>query len=85
LILNKQGDTAECSGNSSREITRRSKHLLLSNISSSNCKRAGTNFGVNPNDTEQDIVKVDWQPGGCVLHKQEELILQDYYPNKGKK
>jgi glycosyltransferase involved in cell wall biosynthesis len=46
--------------------------------------RAGTNFGVNPNDTEQDIVKVDWQPGGCVLHKQEELILQDYYPNKGK-
>jgi len=45
---------------------------------------AGTNFGVNPNDVSSDIVEVDWQPGGCVLHRRNNLILEDYYPNKGK-
>ena len=45
---------------------------------------AGTNFGVNPNDVNSDVVRVDWQPGGCVLHKKENLILKDFYPNKGK-
>ena len=45
---------------------------------------AGTNFGVNPNDVSSDIVGVDWQPGGCVLHKKENLIFKDFYPNKGK-
>ena len=45
---------------------------------------AGTNFGVNPNDVNSDVVRVDWQPGGCVLHRKENLILEDFYPNKGK-
>lgn len=45
---------------------------------------AGTNFGVNPNDVNSDVIKVDWQPGGCVLHRRENLILEDFYPNKGK-
>ena len=46
--------------------------------------RAGTNFGVNPNDVGSDVLRVDWQPGGCVLHKKENLIFKDFYPNKGK-
>lgn len=45
---------------------------------------AGTNFGVNPNDFNSDVIKVDWQPGGCVLHKKENLILNGFYPYKGK-
>jgi len=45
---------------------------------------AGTNFGVSPNDVSSNMVKVDWQPGGCVLHRKENLILKDFYPNKGK-
>lgn len=46
--------------------------------------QAGTNFGVNPAETTEDLLQVDWQPGGCVLHRKENLILSDYYPNKGK-
>ena len=46
--------------------------------------RAGTNFGINPSEVTNKLVEVDWQPGGCVLHRKENLILSDYYPNKGK-
>jgi len=46
--------------------------------------QAGTNFGVNPAETKEDLIQVDWLPGGCVLHRKENLILIDYYPNKGK-
>jgi len=45
---------------------------------------AGTNFGVNPNEISERLIPVDWQPGGCVLHRKENLILYDYFPNKGK-
>jgi len=45
---------------------------------------AGTNFGVNPTEISESIIQVDWQPGGCVLHHKENLILVDYYPIKGK-
>jgi len=45
---------------------------------------AGTNFGVNVKDVNSDVVDVDWQPGGCVLHRRENLILEDYYPYGGK-
>ena len=46
--------------------------------------RAGTNFGINPTETKEELLQVDWQPGGCVLHRKENLVLIDYYPNKGK-
>jgi GT2 family glycosyltransferase len=51
-----------------------------------NISLAGTNFGVNPNyvSTDSNLVEVDWQPGGCVLHRRENLILEDYYPYGGK-
>ena len=45
---------------------------------------AGTNFGVNPKEVHGEIINVDWQPGGCVLHDKNNLILEDYYPYKGK-
>ena len=45
---------------------------------------AGTNFGVNPNDVSSDMLRVDWQPGGCVLYKRENLVLEGFYPYKGK-
>jgi glycosyltransferase involved in cell wall biosynthesis len=45
---------------------------------------AGTNIGVNPSDVKSNLVKVEWQPGGCVLHRRENLILKDFYPYKGK-
>jgi hypothetical protein len=30
------------------------------------------------------IFKVDWLPGGCVLHSKKNLILDDYFPFKSK-
>ena len=30
------------------------------------------------------ILKVDWLPGGCVLHRKENLILNNYFPFKSK-
>ena len=45
---------------------------------------AGTNIGVNPSDVTSNLVKVEWQPGGCVMHRRENLVLEDFYPYKGK-
>jgi glycosyltransferase involved in cell wall biosynthesis len=45
---------------------------------------SGTNFGVNPKEVCGEIISVDWQPGGCVLHNKRNLILENYYPYKGK-
>ncbi|MBT5399716.1 hypothetical protein HOL24_04155 [bacterium] len=47
---------------------------------------AGTNFGLNFNEVDPDskLIEVDWQSGGCVLHKRNNLLLYDFYPYKGK-
>jgi len=45
---------------------------------------AGTNFGVSPKEVHGEIINVDWQPGGCVLHNKKNLILDNYYPYEGK-
>jgi hypothetical protein len=42
---------------------------------------SGVNYGFNP---EQDIASTDWLPGGCVLHRKENLVLENYYPFEGK-
>ena len=44
--------------------------------------RAGIGMGIP--DTMQGCVDVDWLPGGCVLHRRENLVLFDFYPLKGK-
>jgi hypothetical protein len=46
--------------------------------------RAGTNFGVNAHEVSDKLIEVDWQPGGCVLHRRGGLILEGFYPYKGK-
>jgi len=47
---------------------------------------AGTNFGVHPDyvDKSSNLFVVDWQPGGCILHRRENIIFEDYYPYSGK-
>ena len=47
---------------------------------------AGTNFGVNPNyvDLNSNLFEVDWQPGGCIMHRRENIVLEDYYPYSAK-
>lgn len=43
---------------------------------------SGINMGVpeEPNDWND----LGWLPGGCILHRRENLILNDFYPFKGK-
>jgi hypothetical protein len=43
--------------------------------------RAGVNMGVPETGDYRDL---GWLPGGCVLHRREELELSDFYPFPGK-
>lgn len=43
---------------------------------------SGINMGYNFSATSP--YKVDWMPGGCVLHNTNNLILYNYYPYAGK-
>jgi glycosyltransferase involved in cell wall biosynthesis len=57
-------------------ISNNSKAIPYGKISLS-----GVNYGFNK---DQTITKTDWLPGGCILHKKENLVLENYYPFKGK-
>jgi glycosyltransferase involved in cell wall biosynthesis len=46
--------------------------------------KAGTAVGVNADECKKDLLVVDWLPGGCAMHHRENLILDDFYPFKGK-
>lgn len=46
--------------------------------------RAGTNVGVDPLTLTDDLVEVEWIPGGCVMHRRANLVLKNFYPFKGK-
>ena len=44
----------------------------------------GISYGVDPKYIKDDIIEVDWLPGGCVLGFRQELINEPFYPFKGK-
>lgn len=47
--------------------------------------KAGTGIGVNADMLNSTNAKnVEWLPGGCILHKKNNLILDNYFPFKGK-
>jgi glycosyltransferase involved in cell wall biosynthesis len=43
--------------------------------------KCGENFGTIEGDGP---TKCDWLPGGCILHRSENLVLENYFPFKGK-
>ena len=45
---------------------------------------AGTNIGVDPEHVKENIIDVEWVPGGCLLHSRSNIITDDFYPFKGK-
>jgi len=45
---------------------------------------AGTNPGAAPSSKDGKVMETEWLPGGCVLHRRENLIFSDYYPFPGK-
>lgn len=46
--------------------------------------RAGYNVPLALCGTGSGRYRVDWLPGGCVLHRRDFLVLEDYYPFLGK-
>ena len=44
----------------------------------------GTNYGVDPKYMFNEIFIAEWLPGGCVMHYKKNLVLENYYPFKGK-
>ena len=42
---------------------------------------SGVNFGFSK---VSSVILSDWLPGGCVLHKKNNLILENFYPFQGK-
>jgi len=47
--------------------------------------RAGNAIGVDPADLKgEEVVPVEWLPGGCVMHYKPNLIVADYFPFRGK-
>jgi len=46
--------------------------------------KAGTAMGVNVDECNEELIEADWLPGGCVMHRRENLVLKNFYPFKGK-
>jgi glycosyltransferase involved in cell wall biosynthesis len=46
--------------------------------------RSGVAIGVDYRQATGRLVEVEWLPGGCVMHKKENLVLENYYPFSGK-
>lgn len=45
---------------------------------------AGTSVGIDPSSADNEIFDVDWLAGGCVMHRKENLVLDNFYPFAGK-
>jgi hypothetical protein len=46
--------------------------------------RAGSAVGVDPATVESRFVEVEWLAGGCMLHRRENLVLEDFWTRPGK-
>jgi glycosyltransferase involved in cell wall biosynthesis len=45
---------------------------------------SGVAIGVDYRQAMDRLVEVEWLPGGCVMHRKENLVLENYYPFPGK-
>ena len=46
---------------------------------------AGTGFGIDAESREKKgCVETEWLPGGCVIHRTENLVTENYFPFTGK-
>lgn len=46
--------------------------------------KAGSAVGVDPKAERSELIEVDWLPGGCVMHRRENLVLEDFWKRSGK-
>jgi hypothetical protein len=45
---------------------------------------AGVPLGIDEDMATGALIKVEWLPGGCVLHKKENLVSEGFFPFEGK-
>ena len=74
--------------NNNNKVSQFIKNLILgfpnSNKIMGKISKSGTNFGVDFNFLKEDIIQVDWIPGGCSMHYKKNLCLKNYFPFEGK-
>jgi glycosyltransferase involved in cell wall biosynthesis len=46
--------------------------------------KAGSAIGIDPTLTNSRFIEVEWLPGGCVMHRLKNLILEDFWGRPGK-
>ena len=46
--------------------------------------KAGAEIGIHERKAHGTAVDAEWIPGGCVLHRRKDLVLEDYFPFPGK-
>ncbi|MES2400028.1 MAG: glycosyltransferase [Pseudomonadota bacterium] len=46
--------------------------------------RAGSAVGVDPATAKSRFVEVEWLAGGCILHRRENLVREDFWARPGK-
>lgn len=46
--------------------------------------KAGSAIGVDPATADSRFVEVEWLAGGCVLHRRENLVVEDFWTRPGK-
>ncbi len=46
--------------------------------------RSGQSFGVDPDNMSGPVLEVEWLQGGCILHRKENVVTQDFFPFAGK-
>ena len=46
--------------------------------------QGGFGMGVEPGDIPEGLFQVGWLPGGCALHRKENLVSYNFFPFQGK-
>jgi len=46
--------------------------------------KIGSGYGIDTAKVSEEVCQTSWLAGGCVLHKRENLILENYFPYPGK-
>ncbi len=46
--------------------------------------KSGVNIGIDLYGNDQELINVEWLAGGCIMHYNNNLILDNYYPLEGK-
>lgn len=75
-----------------RDIVSRSRHWVLRKILGAKSRlsfmgtisQAGVPFAVDPTFIQGESIDVDWVPGGVLLHRRENLILDQFFPFEGR-